>query len=353
MFSPSLSNDKELVPACVFFSERTVAALELFGKKHETDVTGTVLFISLVLKWWTILNVKSKGLDTRKNQSLQAVICDPEDSRLDFLLEFGKMCLEMGGKQGHRVKQLSKDTAEAIHHTCCGIVELTKDLLREEHFDYVCLGEFTTDRLEKAFGKLRQGSGGAYFVNVQQVTEKLRISQAHLYIKRNCPLVGNAADSVQHKCADCAYVLCAEASDIFDQLPSHEDSISHDAKSNLVHIAGYVTRKLVNELPADDTYYYFEKHGDFTASLDRGRLNTPGDTVCQWTIFGYIMFESVKNKVCRTSLARIFQAISDAHGFNMVRVHCFTLANIFLNNFCKASTPLLRKEVQQKIVKLS
>ena len=91
--------ERQRVSTCLcVFSERTVAALELFGKKHETDVTGTVLFISLVLKWWTILNVKRKGLDTRKNQSLQAVICDPEDSRLDFLLRIRQDVLRDGWK---------------------------------------------------------------------------------------------------------------------------------------------------------------------------------------------------------------------------------------------------------------
>ena len=31
--------------------------------------------------------------------------------------------------------------------------------------------------MEKEFGKLRQGSGGAYFLSVQQVVEKLNIKK--------------------------------------------------------------------------------------------------------------------------------------------------------------------------------
>ena len=34
------------------------------------------------------------------------------------------------------------------------------------------LGNFTSDPLEKQFGKLRQGTGGAYFIIVQQILEK-------------------------------------------------------------------------------------------------------------------------------------------------------------------------------------
>ena len=66
---------------CVF-SKETVTALEIHGKKHNLDDSGTVVFIRIVVKWWTILNVKNKGIDIRKRQTLQAVISDPEDSRL-------------------------------------------------------------------------------------------------------------------------------------------------------------------------------------------------------------------------------------------------------------------------------
>ena len=60
--------------------------------------------------------------------------------------------------KGKREKQLSKDTAFALLRTCNDIVELTKNLLLQEDYEYVCLGEFSTDVHEKAFGKLRQRS---------------------------------------------------------------------------------------------------------------------------------------------------------------------------------------------------
>ena len=48
-----------------------------------------------------------------------------------------------------------------------GLVALTKYLIDVEGYQYVCLGEFSTDPLQKLFGKLRQGSGGTYFINAQ------------------------------------------------------------------------------------------------------------------------------------------------------------------------------------------
>ena len=57
-------------------------------------------------------------------------------------------------------------------------------LLATSH-KYVLLGQFSTDLLEKEFGKLHQGSGGTYFINVQQCTEKLHIKQTSLLLNQN------------------------------------------------------------------------------------------------------------------------------------------------------------------------
>ena len=82
----------------------------------------------------------------------------------------------MKGTAKSRVKQLTRDTSLALAHTCRAFVDLTIDLLSTTH-EYVLLGIYTTDFLEKMFGKLRQGSGGTYFINVQQCLEKLAIEK--------------------------------------------------------------------------------------------------------------------------------------------------------------------------------
>ena len=65
---------------------------------------------------------------------------------------------------GERVKSLTKDTSNALSHTCRGLTDLAKHLLTDKMFSYVMLGNFTSDPIEKEFGKLRQGSGGKYFI---------------------------------------------------------------------------------------------------------------------------------------------------------------------------------------------
>ena len=124
----------------------------------------------MILKWWTILNIRKKNLDLRSRQPLQAVIFDPDVSRLNYNVEFSRICLNMAGRQGKRLRQLTNDSATAIQHTCNGLVELTRHILIDDSFDYVCMAEFSTDKLEKAFSKLRQGSGITYFINARQVS---------------------------------------------------------------------------------------------------------------------------------------------------------------------------------------
>ena len=122
---------------------------------------------------------------------------DPIDHKFCYIQEFGDMCLNIAGRQGKRIRQLSNDTA--IHHTCYGLLVLTRHLLLEKSYDYVCLAELFTERLEKSFCKLRQGSGGAYFINAQQVTEKLCISQTKLQLMLNCDF-NITPESIKHEC---------------------------------------------------------------------------------------------------------------------------------------------------------
>ena len=55
-------------------------------------------------------------MDKRNQQPLQAVVSNSDDAKIQFIQEFGTMCLYMGGRQCKREKQLSKDSAVVLHH---------------------------------------------------------------------------------------------------------------------------------------------------------------------------------------------------------------------------------------------
>ena len=355
--SPKPSERQNVSHCLKVFSEKTYTALLNHpGLSSYDDVKDTATFINKVIKWWKIVNVKTKGKDVRHNDSLEAVISNPDDERLGYLLSFGEMALRMAGKQGKRQKQLTSDTAKAIFHTCNGLVELCKSLLHSSH-KYVMLGKFTSDPLEKEFGKLRQGSGGTYFITVQQIMEKVNINKTKLLLSMNELNLTSPSDFQSiHSCSACGYLLDEEAADIFDNLVELENSVTDENKSVLVYIAGYVTRKddELDEIELlDHTTDYYEKYGDYTKSLDRGGLNIPGDCPCQWAIFCFILFNAVKSKVCRTSFSNITMMVSEYYNFNMDRRHGNILSNIFLNNFCSSMTPRSAKESNLKVLKLS
>ena len=62
------------------------------------------------------------------------------------------------------------------------------------------LGDYTTDPLEDEFNSLRQGFGGAHFITVQQVVEKVRIKKAPLLLNFNVDVPEIA---VEHTCTFC------------------------------------------------------------------------------------------------------------------------------------------------------
>ena len=156
------------------------------------------------------------------------------------------------------------------------IVELAKFLLSNDSHSYVLLGKFTTDPIEQAFGKLRQGSGGTYFINTQQVIEKWNISKTKLALQSNLD-ISNVNFGLGHNCDKCLYRPNEEECDLLNNLERFMDKVPYDVKLSLVYIAGYVFRK-DSEIESD-TYYHYESYGHFTAIIDRGGLNIPGDTV--------------------------------------------------------------------------
>ena len=56
-------------------------------------------------------------------------------------------------------------------------------LLNTAEHNYVILGKFTTNPLEKEFSKPRQGSREAYFISVQQALNKVKICTTKLALR--------------------------------------------------------------------------------------------------------------------------------------------------------------------------
>ena len=348
--------ERQRVDICLrVFCEETCTALKVHPGLQDRDVKGTAFFIEKVVSMWKILNVKGLGKDIRHNNPLEAVIRSPDDDRLAFLLKMADLFLQMAKPSGgKRKKCLTKDTANGLFHTLNGLVELTKHQLSTTH-EFVALNNYSQDPLEGEFGCFREGNGGSSLLTDQSCHEKLEIGKTRLLLKHHVDVSEFKVD-IGHHCNLCGYVLGEKAAEVFNNLEILEDSITKSTKMSLVHIAGYVTRKdpaLEEEDLMNETMFYYQKFGDYTDTLDRGGLNVPTDSTCQWTFFCYLLFNAVKHEVCRTSLTNLFMAVSTMHSFNMKRHHGRILSNIFFKNHCVQNSPRSTKEARQKVIKLS
>ena len=139
------------------------------------------------------------------------------------------------------MRSLTIDTSSAIYQTCHGLINLAKDLINSGSHSFVALGKFTTDPIERAFGKLRQGSGGTYFINTQQIMEKWNISKAKLILQENSDslhtILGGASG---HSCEFCFYRTSEDECEKIKNLENCIEVIADEIKSSLVYIAGYV-----------------------------------------------------------------------------------------------------------------
>ena len=157
------------------FNEKTIARLKIHGKND------TARFVEFVTRMWNILNIKSPSAGRHLNDKDREKICAPDDPRLEFLLKMGHSFKLMDAcKQGHRVRCLTNATANALHVTLTGIVEVTKILLKSG-YDYVLPGKIQSDRIEAEFGIYRGSSGGNYFISTEQVVSSLSMQRLKLY----------------------------------------------------------------------------------------------------------------------------------------------------------------------------
>ena len=159
--------ERQRVGTCLrVFCDETISALKVHPEIQ--DVSGTIYFSTFVLEFWKIVNVHSKLTAQKTLDNLKAVITSPYGTSIQKLKSFNAFIQNMHCTGGEKNENFNK------RHTCLyvanclvnGLVELSEYLFRKELFEYVILGSFSTDPLEKEFSKLRQGSGGTYFITV-------------------------------------------------------------------------------------------------------------------------------------------------------------------------------------------
>ena len=342
--------ERQKVSTCLqVFCDETLSALRVHPELKNNE--GTIEFLSFFIDFWKIVNVHSPYSNIRMRDPDRAAITSPNDESLNKLLLVSRFAEEQAKYNGKGFKSLTKDTANCLYQTCNGMVELSKYLLSNSH-QYVLLGYFTSDPLEKEFGKLRQGPGGTYFIYVQQVLEKVSIYKTKLMLKIDTDVIETLKNlDCGHTCKKCGYLPNEAVCDMLENLPELERSLDIDTKMSLVYISGYICRQ--DDDNDDDTYFIYEKFGDFVRDINRGGLKIPGDMICQWTIYSYIIFHEVVKETCCTSLCNLLIMIAEYYGLNINKKHGRIMANILFKNYCVLYSPHSDREPNQKVLKLS
>ena len=343
--------ERQSVATCLrVFCDETIAALETHPKINNEAASGTANFFKIIVKVWKIFNVKNPWEDQKHNDSVRAVIRMSDDPRLQFLLDVAAMADDMRPTSNSRVRSLTADTAKFLAHICRGAVDLSRHLLASDNA-YVMLGWFSTDPLERAFGKLRQGSGGTYFLSAQSVIEKVRIQRAKLATQLVLEFSSDT-DSAGHQCEHCTRRLTDRECEVFDNLNNLEGSVGNDTIAAIIYIAGYIQRKAGSVLD-HDTLFYYEKCGKYLDSLNRCNLTLPQDCLVQWCIYCLILFTLLDEPICRIFTIHLFLSISEKWQFNIQLKHCRILSNIFFKNYALFHTPRSSKEPALKVLKLN
>jgi len=160
--SPATLNPRSIEKTSVklavsVFCESTRDALQFYAAHEGRSAwLATADFISLILKLWNVLNVKTSSKGKHKRDYTQDPVRSSLDWKMTFLREFAAFVKRWEESAKPR---LSKETFLALRHTCEALAGCASFLLDRRDFRYVLLGHLQSDAIESRFGWLRQSAG--------------------------------------------------------------------------------------------------------------------------------------------------------------------------------------------------
>lgn len=154
--------------AAAVFSESTCGALQFYSD-HEGEEAWkeTAAFLTMIMKIWHIMNVKSSMKGRRKRNPDMEPVTSSQDWKIGVLNRFSSYLSEW---EMSRRPGLTRETFLSFRHTCQALAECCVHLIDHCKFKFVLLGHLQSDPIEARFGWLRQLSGANYFISMKQVT---------------------------------------------------------------------------------------------------------------------------------------------------------------------------------------
>ena len=315
--SPAALNPKSIEKTSVtlatsVFAESTRDALRYYAEHDDrhAEWRGTADFISLVLKLWNVMNVKSSCKGKHKRDYTMDPVRSSQDWKLCFLREFAEFLQrwEAVGKDG-----FTRETFLALRHTCLALADCAAYLLDRLGFNFVLLGQLQSDALESRFGWLRQLSGANYYISMRQVLESDRKIRALSLLKFSKVSLSDIEDAAHANSA--AVTSASDADNTADVIA---DSLKLDAEPSesdeniIFYVSGAIARSTVactkcdhckealvcsNQLPVITVEEELDhRAAEFLDCINRGGLTRPSDFTYKLVRHCWRVFEELWNR---------------------------------------------------------
>ena len=293
--------------AVAVFSESTRDALRFYADNEgKTSWSGTAEFLSLVIKLWNVMNVKTRTKGKHKREISMDPVRSSADWKLQFLREFADFLKrwEESKKRG-----LSRETFLALKQTCLALADCASFLLDRLGFKYVLLGHLQSDAIESRFGWLRQLSGANYFISVRQVMENDKKIRALSLLKFSSLSLAEIDDVIQSEASK------STSDDVLaDSLvPSlSEQDLPKASDANIIfYVSGAISRSVVRCTKCEDCREALIDHeqleppelddslnyssSTFLDSINRGGLSKPTEYSFMLAVNCWRVFEKIKS----------------------------------------------------------
>ena len=213
-------------------------------------------------------------------------------------------------------------------------MELTHYLLTIQdpwRHDWVALGFFQQDDIERHFGHFRMSAGCNYYITVKDIinTHSLDRAKDLLNITEDLDEI-----NYKHHCSSCEQPLSDNELLILDEIAENDmlSTADLDHKMAMVYIAGYVAfknKQLVGSIPSSDPMMaYFNDR-------NRGKLKCPSIELVNFMLIAFAFYKQSNEQMCRVRLTSILAKFPQVFQLDLVlpKSALTCVSNILMKRF--------------------
>ena len=269
------------------FCESTLEALRYYSQRGHPEFSETAEFVSIILKWWKLVNSKSTFLSVKKRDSQREAISKENlTEKTSFLRGFVDW-LAIWECSSDQQTGLSSETFQAAKHSSEGLSEIFEYLLLHTGVKFVLPIKFQNDKIEGKFGQLRQMCGGNLFASVRQFLESYRslrmMNLAGLKLESDefheifAEVNYHQEELNQAAAENIARSLCSDSDvEVVPEIPEAD-------QDSLLYVSGCFSRQIAKAVSCQSCKNFVLENNDdsfvleksFVAQVNRGGLTIP------------------------------------------------------------------------------